>query len=261
MSHKKEKVARFGIFTKGFVYCMIGGLALLAAFGQGGKKTGSSGVLDTLINQPFGQILLGATALGLLGFTFWRFYQTFVDPQEIGSDFNGIVTRIAYAFSAIFYSYLAFSAAKIIFVGSSESGGDGTESVIAILLSKPFGQILVGIIATVLLGKAIYQLHKAYFGKFKKNVQAAELNKKAERIVLNTGYVGYTARGIVVGVVSYLIFKAAFYSNSNSAGGTKEAFSFLETEFGSIMIAVTAIGLLAYGFFMIVKARYKTLEI
>jgi len=58
-----------------------------------------------------------------------------------------------------------------------------------------------------------------------------------------------------------LIFKAAFYSNSNAAGGTKDAFSFLQNEFGTLILALIAIGMLAYGFFMIVKARYKTLEI
>ncbi len=261
MNKKKEKFARFGIATKGFVYCLVGVLTVAAAFGEGGKKTGSSGVLDTLSGQPFGQILLGITALGLLGFTFYRFYQAIADPQDKGNDLKGFVTRFGFAISAIFYGFLAFTAAKMIFASSSSGGGNGQESIAATLLSKPFGQILVGIIGAAFLGKAIYQLYKAYSGKFKDNVQAAELDSKVESMVLKTGYVGYTARGIIIAVISYLMFRAAFSANSDAAGGTKEAFSFLQNEFGTIVLAVIAAGLLAYGFFMLVKARYKTLGI
>lgn len=259
MDKKKEKFARFGIATKGFVYCLVGALTLAAAFGEGGKKTGTSGVLDTLSNQPFGQGILAITALGLLGFTFWRFYQAIADPQGKGDDFKGIVTRLGFSISAIFYGFLAFTAAKMIFTNSGSGGGNGQESIASTLLSKPFGQILVGIVGAAFLGKAIYQFYRAYSGKFKENVQAAELDNRVENIVLKTGYIGYTARGVVIGVISYLMFRAAFSANSNAAGGTKDAFGFLQNEFGTIVLAVIAAGLLAYGFFMIIKARYKTI--
>ncbi len=263
MNNKKEKFARFGIATKGFVYCIIGVLTVAAAFGEGGKKTGSSGVLETLSGQPFGQILLGITALGLLGFVFYRFYQAIVDPQDNGTDLKGSVTRIGFGISAIIYGFLAFTAAKMALTnsGSSGGGGNGQESMASTLLSKPFGQILVGIVGAALLGKAIYQIYKAYSGKFKDNVQAAELDSKVESTVLKSGYVGYTARGIIIGIISYLMFRAAFTANSSEAGGTEEAFSFLQNEFGTIVLAVIAAGLFAYGFFMFIKARYKTIGI
>ncbi|MBK6265978.1 DUF1206 domain-containing protein [Marivirga sp. S37H4] len=261
MNNKKEKFARFGISTKGFVYCLIGALTLAAAFGMGGKKADSDGVLSTLGDQPFGQILLGITALGLLGFVFWRFYQAIVDPEDIGSDFKGIITRIGYSLSAVFYGLLAFTALKMIFNGGNQGSGGGRESAISTLLSKPYGQVLVGILGAIFLGKALYQFYRAYSGKFKKKVEAAELDNKVERWVLNTGYVGYTARGIVVGVISYLTFHAAFTADSDSAGGTKEAFSFLQNEFGTIVLAIIAAGLFAYGFFMFVKARYRSIGI
>jgi hypothetical protein len=260
VDQKKEKIARFGIFTKGFVYCMIGALTLAAAIGSGGKKTDSDGVLSTLAGQPFGQILLGVTALGLLGYVFWKLYQAFADPEDIGNDWKGLFTRAGYAFSGLFYGFLAFTAVKILFNAGGGSGG-GNESTIATLLSKPYGQILVAIVATAFLGKAGYQMYNAYFGKFKKKVHAAELDDKIEKIVINSGYVGYTARGIVVGIISYLTFRAAFSSNSDAAGGTKDAFAFIQNEFGIIFLAIVAIGLFSYGFFMLVKARYRTIDI
>lgn len=260
MNKKKEKIARFGIFTKGFVYCLIGALTLTAAIGKGGKKTDTDGVLSTIASQPFGQILIGITALGLVGYVFWKFYQAISDPEDKGNNSKGIATRIGYAFSGLFYGFLAFSAVKILFNAGSNSGG-GNESTVATLLTKPYGQILVGIFGAALLGKAGYQLYIAYSGNFKKKVQAAELDNRVEKIVINSGYVGYTARGIVVGVVSYLIFHAAFTANSDSAGGTKDAFSFIQNEFGILLLAIISAGLFTYGFFMLVKARYRTINI
>jgi len=261
MTDKQEKLARFGIGTKGFVYCLIGGLTVATAIGAGGKKTGSSGALDTLGSQPFGQILLGLTALGLMGFVFWRLYQALADPEDKGDDAKGVMRRLGYASSGIFYSFLAFTAAKYAISGGGSSGGSGgNESIVSTLLSKPFGQILVGIMGAIFLGKALYQLYRAYSGKFKDKVQAAELDQKAEKLVLNSGYLGYTARGLVVLVISYLTFKAAFNANPESAGGTKDAFQFVQNEFGTIILAVIAAGLFCYGFFMFVKARYRTFE-
>ncbi|WKK77318.2 DUF1206 domain-containing protein [Marivirga salinae] len=260
MDRKKEKIARFGIFTKGFVYCLIGALTLTAAISTRGKKTGTGGVLSTIVEQPFGQILLGITAAGLLGYVFWKFYQAIADPEEKGNDLNGLFTRAGYASSGVFYGFLAFTALKMLFF-AEEGSGEDNQSFVVSLLSKPHGQILVGIFAVAFLGKAGYQIYIAYSGIFKNRVQAAELDNRVERIIINSGYVGYTARGIVVGIISYLIFHAAFTANSKSAGGTKDAFNFIQNEFGLFVLAVLAVGLFAFGFFLLVKARYRTINI
>jgi hypothetical protein len=74
---------------------------------------------------------------------------------------------------------------------------------------------------------------------------------------VNAGRVGYTARGIVVATLSFLMFKAAFTANSNKAGGTKDAFQFLQESFGTVIFAAIALGLVAYGIFMFVKAKQR----
>ena len=68
-----EKFARFGYAAKGVVYVVVGALAAIAAFGQGGQTTGSRGALETISHQPFGQALLGIVALGLIGYGVYEF--------------------------------------------------------------------------------------------------------------------------------------------------------------------------------------------
>lgn len=84
-----ETFARFGYVAKGFVYGAIGILALLAAFSFGGETTDTSGALQAISQQPFGQILLVLITIGLVGYVIWRLIQAIVDPRDKGTDAKG----------------------------------------------------------------------------------------------------------------------------------------------------------------------------
>lgn len=234
----------------------------MTAFGMGGKKTGSSGVLEFLGDQIFGQILLVVTGVGLLGYTFYRLYQAIKDSDNDGNDSKGVLKRIGYAGSGIFYGFLAYSAlnAVIGFGGSSGSGGSGSgggqETIVAMLLNQSFGRILVGLLAVIFLGKAIFQFYKVYSGQYVKKVQSAGLDHRAKNLVMKAGKIGYTARGVVIAIVAFLTFRAALTADSSKAGGTEDAFQFLQDSFGTIVLVVIALGLLAYGVFLFIRARY-----
>ena len=61
-------LARSGYAARGVVYLIIGGLAVVAASGQGGQTTDTHGALTSLLTQPFGKVLLAIVALGLVAF-------------------------------------------------------------------------------------------------------------------------------------------------------------------------------------------------
>lgn len=170
MKNKKEKIARFGIGTKGAVYCLVG-VATMAAFNVGGKKTGVIGSLEYLSSQPFGQILLGTISLGLLGFVFWLFYVAFKDPENNRKGVKKVIKRVGYFVSALFHAFVAYTAMKLA-IGSPGSGSGGSkESMIQELISQPFGRILIGFVAVVILGKGLYDIYLAYSGKFRKKLK------------------------------------------------------------------------------------------
>ncbi|WP_050776349.1 DUF1206 domain-containing protein [Algoriphagus machipongonensis] len=148
MDFNKESIARFGIATKGFVYILIGALTFMAAIGTGGSKSGSSDALKFLRDNTFGSILLGITAAGLVAYVFWRFYQAIMDPDKEGTDYKGIGNRLGFFSSGVFYGLMAFSAIKIL-IGNGSESLESQESLIATALSKPFGQAIVLIIATI----------------------------------------------------------------------------------------------------------------
>ncbi len=254
MSNKKENFARFGIATKGVVYILVGGLTAMTTLGMGGKETGSSGALEYVAQQSYGQLLLGLVALGLVGYVFWRMYQVFADPENNGTEAKGIVKRIAYFFSGIFYGFLAYSAVKII-TNAGSGGGSGNQSG---LFDSTAGKIVLVLIALGLLGKAIYQLYQAYSGGFRDKIKEAGLDSKARKVLVRSGQLGFTARAIVIGITVYLIFRSILSQGSGDIAGKKEAFQFLEGTFGDAVLIAIALGLVAYGVFMCIKARYAS---
>ncbi|MCF1422301.1 DUF1206 domain-containing protein [Mangrovimonas futianensis] len=257
MSSHKKNFARFGMAAKGTVYCIIGILTGLAAFSNGGEKAGSTGALQFLAKQPFGQVLLILMGLGLLGYLFWRFYQVFKNPSNITSDFKGYATRIAYFISGLAYGGLAFYAFKLAiygFIGSSNS------SLTQNLFSGSYGNLIALMVGIGFAIKAIYDLYRAYSGKYRNEIRESDLSNNQQKILINAGRFGHAARGLVFGLMAFLTIKSGLNSSSSVSTQT-DAFSFIESQFGALVLGVISVGLIGYGIYMFIKAKYPSITL
>jgi hypothetical protein len=67
-------VSRFGLAARGVVFGIIGGFLAMAAYHHNPNEArGVAGALDTLQRQPYGPWLLGAVAIGLIGYGIHQF--------------------------------------------------------------------------------------------------------------------------------------------------------------------------------------------
>lgn len=255
--------ARIGIAAKGVVYILVGVLAAMAVFGLGGQNGGRKGALKTISAQPFGQILLGTVIIALLGYVVWRMIQAFRDPDGNGTDSEGIIKRSGFFISGLVYLFFAFSGLRMLLPnlgsgsGNGGSNSGGRELLVAKVLQQPFGQWLVGIGAAIVIGKGIYQLYRAFSGKFKRTIKEEEMSEKERATFMRMGRIGYGARGIVLGVIGYFLIQAAIQADPGEAKGTEGAFDFLSTTGGPYLMGVVAIGLAVYGVFMFFKSKYR----
>ncbi|WP_266205703.1 DUF1206 domain-containing protein [Pontibacter kalidii] len=258
-----ENFARFGLTAKGVVYCLLGILAFMAAFEIGGQSTESterSGIFRTIQDMPAGNVLLALTALGLFCYAIWRFIQAARDTEDKGSDAKGVAKRLRYVFSGLVYGSFAVLAARIV-LGSGGGGSDTRQTVTAKLLEQPFGQWLVGILAVGTIIAGIYQIYYGYSDKYRKEVQSGGLKHEVEHQMIRAGKLGYMARGIVWLVIGYLFLQAALKSSSSEAGGNKAAFQLLENaSYGSFILGAVALGLICYGIFMFMRAKYQPIH-
>jgi len=250
-------VARAGLVAKGFVYFLLGLIAIMAAFEIGGHDSNNadrSGALNFLNDSFAGKWLLPLVAAGLLCYSLWRFAEAFRCSKEFTEKWK---KTLRYLLSGIAYLLVAFSAFRLVF-NKGNKGGDNQQQFASELLSKPFGQWLLGIAALVIAGIGIYQIFYGLSEKYTKHVQKLNLTANARSMILSSGKIGYVARGIVWLIIAYMMMRAAIAASSSQAGDTGKAFQFLESSaMGTYLLGALGIGMLAYGFFNFVRARYE----
>ncbi len=249
---------RIGLSAKGVVYCLSGLLAVFAALhiqGKTPKDAGQKGLFGSIHQLPLGNVLLITIAVGLICFTIWRLIQAFADTERKGTDKNGLVKRFTYLYSGLLYAAVAWYAFKEL--SGERSNGSAKQDYISKLLSMPYGQWLVGIVAGCIIAVGIFQLYRAFSGKYKKYVRSA-LHKDAAPWITTAGVAGYSARGIVWIVIGWLFIKSAVNANAGYVGGSDKAFDWLQDGWhGSLLLGLVALGLICYGIFMFLRARYQ----
>lgn len=252
-------LGRFGFAAKGLVYIIIGVLAVQVAIGSGGQTTGPSGALSTIANQMFGQVLLIIVAVGLFGYALWRFIQAWKDPENEGSDAKGVIKRIGYGVSGLVYAFLGVEAIRIVMGTSSGGGGEQqAQDWTAMLLAQPFGQWLVGIVGAILIGTGCYQFYRAYSAKFQEKLKLNEMSATERTWAVRSGKLGFAARGVVYLIIGGFLIQAAWTQNSEEAGGIGQALRELAQQpYGPWLLGIVAAGLVAYGFFCFILARYR----
>lgn len=252
MSSKKENIARFGLSAMGFVYVLVGILTVLRTFKLGGQEVGTKGAIGFLSGQPIAKILLAVIALGLFSYVFWRFYQTFMDTRKMGTGLNALFVRAGFFTGGIFYGFLGIVAVRIFFEGGYASQSE----TLLKLLNSSYGSAIALIIGLIFGGKATFEFYFVLSNNFKKNVQSSKMKPKIKTLLLNFGAVGHTSRGVIFGIMSFLTIRTGLTYRNEKMSKVTDAFQFIDQKFGAFVLALIALGMLCYGLFMIVKARY-----
>lgn len=255
-----EKLARAGYAAKGIVYGTIAILAIQTVFTTGGKTTDSSGALQTIARQPFGQFLLILVAIGLFSYALWRLVQAIFDPEHHKTGAKQIARRVGYLFSGLIYGALGVQAIALVSNALSQSQGSGNSTAdwTAKLLAQPFGRWLVALVGAITIGVGFYRLYRAYKVKFRRKLNLAELSPDAEKTVVRISRFGIAARGVIFVIIGFFFIQAARQYDPNKARGLDGVLQTLARQpHGKILLGIVAFGLLAYSIYLFVQARYR----
>lgn len=158
------------------------------------------------------------------------------------------------------YAALTYSATQLFFSkGRTAENADQSsrQNIAQYLLELPFGRWILGGIALGTAGVGVFQLYLALSGSYRKIIEEQKIDTRAKEILVRSGKVGYVARSIVWFIIGYFLFQAALHADSSVAGDTDTALNYLEYEYGSITLAVVGLGLVSYGIFQFVRAKYQ----
>lgn len=252
---------RFGYAAHGVVYLAVGALAVMVATGNGdGVKLGKKGALHELHDKPFGQVLLAIVAAGLLAYAAWKGVRAILDPEHEASGLKGVVKRIGWAFGAIVHGALVVYALGLIdgrMSGGTEIGRPKSWSA-RIMAWEPAGPWLVGALGAIFLGVAIWQIRCAIIAKLDDQLDLGSLRSATRRIVVDVSRVGIAARGVVYGLVGLGLVVAAFRADPHHVQDASEALDRLRhVAYGEVLLLVIAVGLMAYGVYGLIEARYR----
>lgn len=256
-----EWMARVGFVAKGILYGTIGLFAAMAAMRMGGGVTDTRGAMAALVEAPLGRVLLLAMAIGLLGYAAWRVIEGVADPEQRGSDVKGIAVRSSFVVRGLAHAALGVSALMFAMgrraggAGNSEQGREATRTAFEL----PGGELLLYSAAAGIAAYGLYQLYRAVVAKLSKQLKVGEMRGEAGPWVVWVSRLGIAARGIVFMAVGWTVFRAAQEHDPSEAGGIRQAFTVIE-DWGRWPFAAVALGLIAYGVYNLLNARYRRIS-
>jgi hypothetical protein len=255
-----ERLARFGYAARGLVYAVIGLLAVQTAFsGRGSRGLAQNatpqGALRSIAEQS--RILLALVAVGLAGYALWRFVQGGLDPEKKGTDAKGLAQRGAMLAGGVVYAGLALAAARLASGDRSGTGG-GSQSFTADLMSKPYGRWVVVLAGIAVMVAGSYQLYDAWSKKFRDKLKLREMSADEARLATHTGQLGLAARGIVFLMSGWFLVQTGLRFKTSGAQGLGGALATLARQpSGPWLLGLVAFGLIAFGAYSFLQARYR----
>ena len=255
-----ERLARVGYTAKAVLYITIGYLASRAALGQGGRVTDTQGALQEVETASYGQAILFIIAAGLIGYGAWQLVEAVLDPEGRGTGLKGILLRLGFAVRGLFHGLLGITAIRIALGDGRGSSANQAPRWTAQAFELPGGELLVWLAAAGIAGYGVYQFYRSWSPKMRRHLRLAELPEGIRRWVLGVSRFGIAARDVVFCLIGLFFLRAAWRHDATQAGGLQESLRTL-ARLGYWPFLVVAFGLVAYGVYELVNARYRQINV
>ncbi|MCY7396888.1 MAG: DUF1206 domain-containing protein [Nocardioides sp.] len=251
-----DHVARAGLVAFGVVHLVVGWLAVQLALGDRSGSASTSGAVTELAQQPFGVVMVWLVAIGMGLLAIWQLIEAVLGHR----DRDGITLvrkRATSAGKAVLYAVIAFSALKVATGQGSGDSEQKTDTMTAQVMDLPGGQVLVGLIGVGILVVAVMLVRKGVTDRFLKDIHASGDGATAGAAYTWLGRVGYTAKGVALGVVGGLFGYAALTHDANKSAGLDQALKeVLEQPFGPVLLTAIGLGFACFGAFCFAWARH-----
>jgi hypothetical protein len=256
-SQTARKVVLFGWAAKGVVYVALAYLVLQMAFGQASQDASTTGALRLIAQTAPGKIILILLGVGLIAFAVGRILEvtTLAGPQIEAKDKATAVVL------ALLYASLALTAFSIVGLAGSSSGGGGGGSEqqgSAFLLGLPGGRWIVGLVGLAVIAFGARQAYEGVQQQFLGTLRTGAMSSGVRSATEKLGTAAYVTKGAILALVGWFFLQSAVTYNPDEAKGLDAALQEIAGQtWGQVVLTLVAIGLLAYGVFAFVEARYR----
>lgn len=242
----------YGCIATGIIYAAIGVIAILSFFKvrHGGADEASMMVIFS--KYVIGKIIIWIILLGTLCYIVWRFYETITDPYEYGSNWKGIAKRAGIALSTIADILIVYAAVRVL-LGAGHFQPDGQpqeeRAMVNSMLRNQGPWLVIGIGFGYLVTAIIQQWYGIIKG-YRERVNIERFTSFFNHMVQVFAWAGYTARGIILGIIGFFFVKSGVTQNAHYIVNTDKAFDFIGDHIGHVYFILVSIATICYGLFM-----------
>ncbi|WP_369633675.1 DUF1206 domain-containing protein [Nocardia sp. JMUB6875] len=248
-----ETLARVGFIARGIAYIVIGVLGIMLAFGIARHEPERAGALEAIATKPLGYLLLWIVVIGFAGLALWRLTQAAARlHRSNGHRLYALAAGIGY--TIVFFSTLMF----VIRGRTPDSSDAAAHDLTARILSWDGGRVVLVLIGLAIVAVGISLALRGLRIEFTENLRMGWMTRSAQDLVVWLGRIGYVARGVVVAAIGIAALVAALtYDAANAKGVDGVLREFAQTAFGPWLLILIALGLIAFGVFSFLEARWR----
>jgi hypothetical protein len=249
-----EVLVRVGFAASGLIHLLLGYLAIQVALHHGGESD-QSGAFAQIAKLPIGGAVLWVSVVGMFALALWLLVQGVLGIGA--SSKQRWVRSLVPVGKAVAYG--ALGATALVYArGGTSSSTSSTRSASSTLLGLPGGQLLLALVGLGAVGIGGYFVAKGVRQRFTRDIRVP--GGDARRPVIVLGVTGYVAKGIAVAIAGVLFVVAAVTVDPKQATGLDGALrSLASLPFGQVLLIAVAVGLIAFGLYTFVRARFAHL--
>lgn len=244
-------VARAGYAVSGLLHILIGVIAIQLAVGRSGEAD-VSGAVSELANKPAGPLLLWACFAACAALALWQLGNAILGYRNVSD--NKLTKRLSALGQALVFAALAATIMSFV-MGQGQNSRESSSDFTGTLMKAPFGVFLLVAVGAGIAITGIVFAVRGFRRKFTKDLSLSS-NPSVHKFQLWVGVVGYIAKGIALFLVGLLVVIATVRAQPEQSTGLDGGLKALkEQPYGPYLLALVALGLIAYGLFLMVKAR------
>jgi hypothetical protein len=254
-----DAVARVGLVAYGVMHLLIAYLALRLAWDLRGADADQTGALQMVAAGPGGRALLWAIGLGMLALALWQAGEVLLWWPGLLDRAHRMRTAVVVAkclAKAVVYAVLGVTA-LLFAVGLEYEADERLQDLTDETLDVPGGTALIVAAAIGVIAVGLYTLVRGVTGGFMKDIDLPAAPDRWEPLIEHIGRVGYVAKGIAIGLVGVLLWRAAVSADVRTATGLDGAMTAIaDVSAGPWLLTAVAAGFAAFGVYALARARY-----
>jgi Domain of Unknown Function (DUF1206) len=260
-------MSRLGLVCRATVYLLVGYLAFrlaLATHGRTGAPASSAGAVQEAVANTWGRVPLILLVAGLAAYALTQLLAAVFRPAHATGKMGRWRQRAVSSWGCLLYLAFCVSTARLLVENQPKQTALSEQrqvtDISADLLRTGWGRLLLILAGLLVVAAGVEAGRRAVRLDFRERFTAEHMSLALAILTRVLGAVGSVARAIVFVLVGLFLLKAAVLSRPNQAKGLDAIFrSVASSAYGSWLLALLSSGLLCYGLYCLLEARYRNL--